>query len=472
VRAHFTAGLLSVLLIFACLSSAQRASALVERQDETTYSTKTRVPCYVWSDNSYKEPKAVFIAVHGAAQEGSVMGVLATDLAKRGYLVIAPDVRGNGRWKFTAEQSTPTSLSLLQSADDVKLILAMVHEQFPNQKIFLLGESIGAGIVMKATDETPFHISGLILCSAGVQPHMHNPLNMGSGFIKGIAHLVEPVDLSAYLTRYSSDDTRIAKEMIDNPLARNHQTGLELIGTFNFLMQETSFAEKVPADVPVLVIQGEEDQIVEPSSCIKILLALQSHDKERSMVPKTGHVLVGTSFVKPQVMSCINDWLKKHGGPKGAEFKPNELKPNELKPNELKPNESKPTELKATGARAGEAKALETRSTGTKPTTSKTTGSKSAGVRAPASKATAFKSTEPKAKASKSTDPYAADGIAPKAEEPPATNAEAPAAPAVDAKTSDINLPQTPTPNANHLPRLSPAVPASDPSKASIQPND
>ncbi|CAM6000443.1 unnamed protein product [Sphagnum balticum] len=309
---------------------------------------------------------------------------------------------------------------------------------------------------MKATDETPFHISGLILCSAGVQPHMHNPLNMGSGFIKGVAHLVEPVDLSAYLTRYSSDDTRIAKEMIDNPLARNHQTGLELIGTFNFLMQETSFAEKVPADVPVLVIQGEEDQIIEPSSCIKILLALQSHDKQRVMVPKTGHVLVGTSFVKPQVMSCIDDWLKKHGGPKGTE----------PKPNEPKVTDSKPTELKATGARAAEAKALETTATAAKPTASKSTRPKPTGA-----KATASKSTDTKAKEPKSADPKSADSIAPKAEDSE-TDSKAFGAPAADPKNSDTNPAQTPTPNANHLPRVSPDLPAREPSKATIQSNE
>jgi alpha-beta hydrolase superfamily lysophospholipase len=299
---------ISCCLFAAWAITSSSADAVVVRDDDSELSKKTGVPLYVWQEENSK-PLVIFIAIHGSAQDGAVMDRLASSLAKLGYLVIAPDIRGNGRWQLADGPKSSMYDDFVQSIADLERLLLRVNEAYPNCEIFCLGESIGAGIVLKAVAESPRQVKGIILCSAGFRPHLHNPLNMRSSFLMGMAKMVAPVDLSDYLTRYASDDARVAREMINDPLAKNRQSGLDLIGTFNFLNQELDFAANAPREISVLMIQGTEDQIVEPKSAERVFSVLKSKNKKFVLLPSCGHVLVGTSFIKPEVLNCIEGWL-------------------------------------------------------------------------------------------------------------------------------------------------------------------
>lgn len=293
----------------ATLFLALPSRAEIIREDNSSLQSEAGVPLYFWHDTSQAEPLAVCIIVHGSAQQAGVMNVLATSLAEVGYFVIAPDIRGHGRRQSEEQAQLSVHEALFDSAQDVVKIMQVVREKYPNTNIFCLGESIGVGVVLHAVAESPKRVRGLILCSAGIQPHFHNPLNLGSKFVFGMARLVQPVDISDYLTRYSSDDTRIAQEMVSDPLGRNKQTGMELLGTFNFLTQEPDFAASLPEQVRVLVLQGDRDQILEPNSAYRVFSALKGKRKKFVMIPGAGHVLIGTSFIKPAVFEAIRSWL-------------------------------------------------------------------------------------------------------------------------------------------------------------------
>lgn len=309
-KSLFRSGNLLSLLCAAAMLVVSPVWAEIVKEGNHQIFSETNVPLYVWRDTTLAQPADILIAVHGAAQEGGVFDQLARRLVAKGFLVIAPDLRGAGRWEN--KNAEPMNIALFESVGDLQKILLSVRNHFPKTDIYLLGESIGAGIVLKGASESPTHIRGLILCSAGVKPHMHNPMNMDSSFAIGMAHLTQPVNMKNYLARYTSDDPRIAKEMINDPLGKTNETGLDMLGTFNFLMEEPNFAALLPKNIPVLMIQGAKDQIVDPESANKILNALQSREKQLVMIPESGHVLAGTAFIKPSVWTLINSWLRQH----------------------------------------------------------------------------------------------------------------------------------------------------------------
>jgi hypothetical protein len=70
--------------------------------------------------------------------------------------------------------------------------------------------------------------------------------------------------------------------------------------------------------LPTLLIQGQQDQIINANSSVKLLGKLASTDKNILMLPSSGHILIGTSYVKPEVEDAIIDWLAAHGGLKGG----------------------------------------------------------------------------------------------------------------------------------------------------------
>jgi alpha-beta hydrolase superfamily lysophospholipase len=296
--------------MFVCLPGV---SAAVIRDDQSDLQKAAGVPLYVWEDPDGSAPQAVLVAVHGSAQEGSVFDALARDLVPHGFVVIAPDIRGNGRWLASSNSGQFASSQLMQSCDDLTRILRLVNRAYPGMSIFCLGESIGAGVVLNAVTNAARGVKGAILVSAGVRPHMHNPQNMKSSFIKGMALLIQPVDLTDYITRYCSEDPRIIREMLNDPLAKNRQSGLDLLGTFSFLRKEPQFAATFPKNIPVLIIQGAIDQIVDPSSVSELLQALPGRDKQLAMIPECGHIIVGTHYLKPQVLDDIHQFLMSHG---------------------------------------------------------------------------------------------------------------------------------------------------------------
>jgi len=137
---------------------------------------------------------------------------------------------------------------------------------------------------------------------------------MGSSFIKGMATFVTQVPIKNYLQHYLSDDARVAQEMIDDPLAKKSQSALQLIGTMTFIRDMPLRAARLPASLPVLILQGSADQIVNPESAEPVFEAVRSHDKQFVPIEGSGHILVGTSYIKPNVLATIESWLAKHGG--------------------------------------------------------------------------------------------------------------------------------------------------------------
>ena len=315
-RRFLSSGLaLSLLCAFLSGTAYDTACAEVVRLDESADMNAIGVPLYEWRDNAIKEPKAVVIAIHGAAQQGGVLDALGRALASIGYLVVAPDLRGAGRWNtLTHQKSDGTFGDFVRSCEDLTQILKHLKKEYPKSHFFCIGESAGSTVVLSAMVHDASKVKGIILCSAGSEPKLHAPGSMGPEFYHKLMHVTTPVDMSEFMGRYSSDDSRVAAEMVHDPLGRNKLSALELLGTFNFIQQGSVLAGQIPRSLPALLIQGKEDQIINANSSVRLLSKLESSDKNILLLPGCGHILIGTSYVKPIVEEAITDWLAHHGG--------------------------------------------------------------------------------------------------------------------------------------------------------------
>ncbi len=311
IRAKLRASGFSALIAAAVWMTTEPSLALVAKEENSKLSKITGVPLYEWQDDAITKPENIVVAVHGFAQSASALSSLAQTFASQGYLVVTPDLRGHGRWK---ETDATMEENLKASSDDVAKILSMLHKRYKKANIYCIGESTGSGVVMSAISKRPEGVRGVIVCAAGSQPSFHNPAVMGPKFIKGMATFVSQVDITSYLQHYLSDDGRVAAEMINDPLAKKSQSAVQLLGTMSFIKEMPTSAAKLPASIPVLVMQGTADQIVLPESAEPVFQAVRAHDKEFVPIQGSGHILVGTSFIKPIVLNRIENWLAKHGG--------------------------------------------------------------------------------------------------------------------------------------------------------------
>ncbi len=311
IRAKRRATCLSALIALLLCTTGAPSFAKVVKSESSNLSKNTGVPLYEWQDDQQAKPENIIVAVHGFAQSANSLTSIAQTFASQGYLVVAPDLRGHGRWK---ESDSTMEENLRASIDDVAKILSHLHKRYKKANIYCIGESTGCGVVMTAVAKQPEGVRGVILCAVGSQPSFHNPAAMGSKFIKGMATLITQVDITTYLQHYLSDDYRVATEMINDPLAKKSQSAVQLLGTMNFIKEMPVRAAQLPASIPVLVMQGTDDQIVLPESSQPVFQAVKAQDKEFVPIAGSGHILVGTSFVKSNVLNKIEGWLLKHGG--------------------------------------------------------------------------------------------------------------------------------------------------------------
>lgn len=296
--------------------NAGSASALPLRADAQAVdaeisSVATRLQLYQWRTHSDK-PRGVVIAVHGTTQQAGCFDKMAKTLNGYGFHVLGMDLRGHGRWYFRYDQSNPRhTVSYTRSAQDLANVASHLRSACPKLPIFCIGESVGAAVAVRAASGRPDLFDGIVMASAGTSPHVFSPMMIARDFTRGITDLSRPLDVREYITKYSSEDPRITKEMCTDPLSRTMLTGKEILQTGAFIRKTPHFARMITPNISVLILQGEDDQIVKPSTLAPVLENLQSTDKTMVSIPNCGHLLLGTAFLKPAVMSPLCDWLVK-----------------------------------------------------------------------------------------------------------------------------------------------------------------
>ena len=309
------------VILAVCLLFALTPAALAEvvRDDDSADSANAKLPLYEWSDSS-KRIKAVVVTVHGATQEAGCFETLAKMLAVKGFLVCSMDLRGHGQWHYKPDnQLTGYTVDYKQSVLDAEHLFDVLHKNHPDLPLYAVGESCGAAVLVNAVSEHPAALKGLVLASVGTHPRHFKPDWVLPDFVKGIKNLSRQMGVTRYIKRYSSDDPRITHEMVEDPLSRRTLSGKEMIATGLFIHTTPEKVKKLPETLPLLMIQGTEDNICSPTSVNQIVKHKPGIDKELVFLRNCGHVLLGTSFIKPHVSKLVVGWLVKHSDTAVAE---------------------------------------------------------------------------------------------------------------------------------------------------------
>jgi alpha-beta hydrolase superfamily lysophospholipase len=306
---------LAAVLGFSSLGPAPALAGGVLMDSASPDARQSHLPIYEWRDSASKRPRSIIVLVHGATQEVTCFDQLARRLAKQGFLVCGLDLRGHGQWHFRhigEGKMEGYTVDYNQSVKDVAHLIDHLQAKYPQAPIFCVGESAGAAVLVNAGVERPDSIKGLVLASVGTRPMVHKLDWVLPDIVKGFKNLTHPLEIKRYVTAYSSDDPRVTKEMNEDPLGRHTMSGKELIATGIFIRTSKGKAKELPSEMPLLILQGTEDQVCSPTSVKAIVRKHPGFDKQLVYLRNCGHVLLGTQFIKPQVSNLVVDWLTKH----------------------------------------------------------------------------------------------------------------------------------------------------------------
>lgn len=302
-------------LLVASFVPSQSLAGVI-RQDEAKLVQQVGLPVYEWKNDS-AEPRAVAILVHGLTMHGAIFDRLARHLAEQGYIVLAPDLHGYGRWVDIPAQERQckecgSQLCYQKSRRDLIGLVDAVRETYPSLPLYMIGESLGADMVLYSASQRPNAIEGIVLSSPAIKRRL-NMVPRVFWDVSLISHnIFRQVNLIPYMKMFASEDPRIIEEALNDPLVRKKLTTWELFKTLQTMRPSLEYADKVPAKMPVLVIQGDNDRMLKSQAVCDLLKHLNSEDSTVRWFKDRGHLLLETAYVQEDTLITVDAWLKEH----------------------------------------------------------------------------------------------------------------------------------------------------------------
>ena len=226
----------------------------------STMTTRDGVQIY-YKDWSEGQP---VVFSHGWAQTADAWDSQMVFMGERGYRVIADDRRGHGR------SSQPWTGNNMDSyADD----LAELINSLDLHRAILVGHSMGGGVVARyigrhGTDR----VAKVVLLSAAVPVILQSPSNPGGQPIQifdqlraDTAHNRSQVlrDMAVPLYGLNREGTAVSEGLIEAFWYEGMQAGIKnLLDAITSFSQADYTGDLKKIDVPTLIAQGDDDQIV------------------------------------------------------------------------------------------------------------------------------------------------------------------------------------------------------------------
>jgi carboxylesterase len=209
---------------------------------------------------------AVCLLIHGFTGTPHEVEPLVKRLESEGFEVVAPLLPGHGGER--QQMLRVTWRDWIQGAENVLNGLLHDHEQ-----VHLVGFSMGGLIAAYLAAKYPQRVRSLTMLSAPI--YTINPKQL----FKTIAEAIQ-----------MSMRTGNRQEDVSRYLMKVKATPLRSLAHFKRLVQ-TVKAQLSEVEVPILIIQGEQDDLVEARSATYIYEHVKSKEKQLHFFPESRHMI-------------------------------------------------------------------------------------------------------------------------------------------------------------------------------------
>jgi len=240
------------------------------------------------------------VLIHGAGEYGGRYIHFIQRVVGSGWQVIAADLRGHGR-----SGGLPTHLdSFEQYLDDLDLIWS--HFGLTAESTATFAHSMGGLVAVRYLQTRPERMQALVLSAPLLALRVR--VRLFKRAIGKVCHLVAPGTRFQTVVR-SSDITRNATTRAGrarDPLMRRSVTAGWYYSVRRALLEALRDAERIT--LPLLLLQGDEDQIVDPNWPAEWITRISSSDSTLRMLPGHYHELVNEPGWE-RIADDVLDWL-------------------------------------------------------------------------------------------------------------------------------------------------------------------
>jgi acylglycerol lipase len=249
--------------------------------------------------------KAVLFIVHGLGEHSGRYANVVNRFVPSGYAVYGLDQIGHGKSEGGREQVERFE----DFTDNLTIYYNMVKAWQPGKPIFLYGHSLGGLIGCYYLLDHQADFKGAVISAALVRvPANISPLTVTMGkMLSAIAPKAGVIPLNAAGV---SRDPAVVKAYEDDPLVFHGKTPARLSAEMlKAMMRITAEAGRIT--LPVFILQGSADKLVDPGDAQLLYDKVSSNDKTLRMYDGLYHE-VHNEPEREMMFKDLEAWLKAH----------------------------------------------------------------------------------------------------------------------------------------------------------------
>jgi acylglycerol lipase len=260
----------------------------------------TRIYHQCWLPDG--EPKAVLMIVHGLGEHSGRYLNVVNHFVPMGFAVYGMDHPGHGKSDGTRKYVDRFE----DFIDNVKLYFGRIQGWQGDKPIFLVGHSMGGLIGAVYLLDHQAGLTGAILSGPSVKvPGNVSPVTVFIG--KALDALMPKLGLLKTAPEGVSRDPAVVQAYIDDPLVHKGKTTVRLAAEMLKAMQRVS-SDAGKITLPILILQGGADWIVDPSGAKMLYDLVSSADKEIKLYDGLYHEVYNEPE-HPKVLQDVEQWI-------------------------------------------------------------------------------------------------------------------------------------------------------------------
>ncbi len=263
-----------------------------------------RLPLNSWEPQGRSH--AVVLAIHGMNDYSNSFASTGSYLSERGITVVAYDQRG-----FGATEGHGLWHGSERLVQDVHILTALLRDRYPDQPLYLLGESMGGAVVLSSLHPRPPDIDGIILVAPAVWSRASMPYYQRA-LLWLAAHTVPARQLTGEgLDLKPSDNVEMLRALGRDPLVIKKTRVDVLFGVAN-LMDNAELASSADLSEAMLILYGKHDEIIPKKPTCRWLDNLPANPERdmHTVIYENGYHMLTRDLQADRVLHDIADWLR------------------------------------------------------------------------------------------------------------------------------------------------------------------
>jgi len=251
------------------------------------------------------DSRAVLLIVHGLAEHSGRYMNVVNHFVPLGYAVHGVDHVGHGK-----SSGTRVYVERFEDYTDVlKIYFDMVRHWQPDKPIFLVGHSMGGLIGAVYLLSHQAELTGAVLSGPAVK--VHGSVSPAAIFVGNVISVLIPkLGLIGLEAEGVSRDSEVVEAYVTDPLVCRGKVTARLSAELVKAIRHVT-AEATKITLPILIVQGGADKLVDPKGAQMLYDAVSSADKTIKIYDGLYHEV----FNEPehdQVLGDVEAWLETH----------------------------------------------------------------------------------------------------------------------------------------------------------------